>query len=77
MAALSRKSETVPSLIEQMTRQIRQQTHGRIRGLEVVEDQGTLIVRGIVPSHHTRQLALHAALELVSGDRCRPNITVG
>jgi hypothetical protein len=77
MATLSRKLETVPSLIEQLTSQIRQQTHGRIRGLEVVEEEGTLIVRGIVPSHHTRQLALHAALELISGDRFQPKITVG
>ena len=77
MAALSRKPETVPSLIEQITSRVRQQTHGRIRGLEVVEDQGTLIVRGIVPSHHTRQLARHAALELISSDRVRPNISVG
>ena len=49
----------------------------RIRDLAVEEVQGRVVVRGQVPSHHTKQLALHAALELVSSDRFSANITVG
>ena len=65
------------SLIEQIEARVRQSTHGRIRNLTVEEVQGQVIVRGQVPSHHTRQLALHGALELLSGDRFSPLITVG
>ena len=32
---------------------------------------------GQVPSYHTKQLALHGALELLSGDRFCSHITVG
>ena len=47
------------------------------RNLEVEEVQGHFVVRGRVPSHHTKQLALQGALELLSGDRCSAFITVG
>ncbi len=65
------------SLVQQVEDRVRQTTHGRIRGLAVEEIQGNVVIRGQVPSHHTRQLALHAALELLGGDRCRSFITVG
>jgi hypothetical protein len=52
-------------------------THGRIRGLEVKEVQGRILVRGQVPSHHTKQLALLGALELLSGEELNAQITVG
>ncbi len=66
-----------PSLIEQIEARVRQSTHGRIRNLSVEEVKGQVVVRGQVPSHHTRQLALHGALELLSGDRFSALITVG
>ena len=66
-----------PSLIQQIETRVRQSTHGRIKNLSVEEIQGQVIVRGQVPSHHTRQLALHGALELLSGDRFPAMITVG
>ena len=66
-----------PSLIQQIETRVRQSTHGRIKNLSVEEIQGQVIVRGQVPSHHTRQLALHGALELLSGDRFSAIITVG
>jgi hypothetical protein len=66
-----------PSLIEQIETRVRQSTHGRIKNLSVEEIKGQVIVRGQVPSHHTRQLALHGALELLSGDRFSAMITVG
>jgi hypothetical protein len=66
-----------PSLIQQIETRVRESTHGRIRNLTVEEIKGQVIVRGQVPSHHTRQLALHGALELLSGDRFSAMITVG
>ncbi len=66
-----------PSLIQQIETRVRQSTYGRIRNLTVEEIQGHVVVRGQVPSHHTRQLALHGALQLLSGDRFSAMITVG
>ena len=65
---------TLSQLVES---RIRQSTHGRIRDLEVQEIQGRVVVRGNAPSYHTKQLALHGALELLSGQRFSSEITVG
>jgi hypothetical protein len=70
-------SPSKPSLIQQIETRVRESTHGRIRNLTVEEIQGHVVVRGQVPSHHTRQLALHGALQLLSGDRFSAMITVG
>jgi len=64
-------------LAELVETRIRESTHGRIRNLKVEEVQGRVVVRGNVPSHHTRQLALHGALELLASDRFSAQITVG
>ena len=69
--------QTEKSLVQKVETQVRQATHGRIRNLEVEEVQGRIEVRGCVPSHHTKQLALHGALEFLPGDRFRSKITVG
>ena len=68
---------TEPSLAEQIEARVLQSTHGRIRNLTVEDVSGHVFVRGQVPSHHTRQLALHGALQLLSGDRFSAMITVG
>ena len=65
------------SLIHQVANRVRESTHGRIRNLQVEEVGGQVVVSGQVPSHHTRQLALHGALELLSGNRFAALITVG
>ncbi len=65
------------SLAQQVADRVRVTTHGRIRDLSVEEVQGHLVVHGHVPSHHTRQLALHGALELISVEQFRSQITVG
>ncbi len=65
------------TLTEKIAARVRQSTHGRIRNLSVEDIRGHVFVRGEVPSHHTRQLALHGALELLSGDRFSAMITVG
>jgi len=70
-------SEGGSSLIREIEDRVRKTTHGRIRDLAVEEVQGQVVVRGQAPSHHTRQLALQAALEVVSGESFRACITVG
>jgi hypothetical protein len=70
-------SDAGPSLVERVELKVRQFTHGRIRNLVVEEVQGQVIVSGQAPSRHAKQLAMHGALELLSGDRFAENITVG
>lgn len=65
------------SLAEQLETVVRRMTHGRIRDLAVEEEHGRVVLRGQAPTHHLRQMALHAVLELVSGDEVLPLITVG
>jgi hypothetical protein len=70
-------TENGVSLTQLVESRIRESTHGRIRDLQVEEIQGEWVVSGHVPSHHTRQLALHGALELLSCDHFTARITVG
>jgi len=70
-------SESDKTLTQQVETRVLRSTHGRIRDLSVEEIQGRVVVRGHVPSHHMKQLALQGALELLSGDRFCANITVG
>jgi hypothetical protein len=70
-------AESRMTLTQLVESRIRQSTYGRIRDLKVEEIQGCVVVRGNVPSHHTKQLALHGALELLSGARFSAEITVG
>jgi hypothetical protein len=70
-------SDARPSLAQQVEAKVRQLTHGRIRNLVVWEEQGQVIVSGQVSSRHAKQLALHGALELLSGECFSEKITVG
>ena len=70
-------SDHKSSLAQQVAERVRATTHDRIRDLSVEEVQGHVVIHGHVHSHHTRQLALHAALELISGEQFRSLITVG
>jgi hypothetical protein len=65
-----------PSLVVLVEERIRRSTHNRIRNLSVAEVEGRLVVAGQVTSHHTKQLALHGALELLSVDQFASEITV-
>jgi hypothetical protein len=65
------------TLAQQVESRVRALTYGRIRNLKVEEDQGRMVIRGEVPSHHMRQLALQGALELLSSERFSSKITVG
>ena len=62
---------------KQVEAKVRQLTHGHIRNLVVEEDQGQVTVSGQVPSRHAKQLALHGALELLSGECFSEKITIG
>ena len=65
------------TLMQQVESRVLKLTHGRIRDLEVREVAGMVVVRGNAPSHHTKQLALQGALELLSGEQMSAEITVG
>jgi hypothetical protein len=69
--------DLTPSLAQRVETKVRQSTHGRIRNLSVKEVEGQVIVSGQAPSRHTKQLALHSALELLSSDRFAEKITIG
>jgi hypothetical protein len=74
---LSNDSVARPSLAQKVEMNVRQFTHGRIRNLVVEEVQGQVIVSGQAPSRHAKQLAMHGALEIISGDCFSENITIG
>jgi hypothetical protein len=65
------------TLAKRVETKVRQLTHGRIRNLDVKEVQGQVIVSGQAPSRHTKQLAMHGALELLSGEMFAEKITIG
>ena len=65
-----------PTFRTRLETHVRNSTFGRIRNLNVEEVSGQFLVRGKVPSQHTKQLALHGALELLSCDRFADGITV-
>lgn len=72
-------AQSVPqsSLAREVEHQVRLYTHGRIRNLVVEDAQGGLVkVSGEVRTWHAKQLALQGALELLSGDQFREQITV-
>lgn len=68
---------TQTSLAQEVESHVRLYTHGRIRNLVVEESAGGLVkVSGEVRTWHAKQLALQGALELLSGDQFREQITV-
>ena len=64
------------SLGERVEAQVRLTTHDRIRDRIVRVDHGPISIRGLAPTHHSRQLALQGALELLSAEQLRAEITV-
>ncbi len=63
-------------LTEQVAKLVRSYTHGRVRNLRVEEAHGRVEIRGEVRTWHSKQLALTAALEKLSGDQLRERIVV-
>ena len=64
------------SLLQMVEARVRQSTHNRIRNLSVAQVEGRFVVAGQVASQHMKQLALHGALELLSGDQFAAPTTV-
>lgn len=69
--------EVAPALLAQIEERVRRTTHDRIRGLSVAHEGGRVVLRGHSRTRHAKQLALHAALEMVAGNGVRECITVG
>ena len=65
------------SLTEQVESRVRETTHGSIQDLTVHETRGRIRSGGQAPNHHAKQQALYGALQLLSGDQLRDEITVG
>ncbi len=63
-------------LVNDVLARVRRSTHDRIRNLSVVEAEGRFVVSGEVSSQHMRQLALHGALEVLSGEQFASKIVV-
>lgn len=51
-----------------LERQVRRRTGGRIRQLSVSVSPGRIVVRGISHTFYSKQLALHAVLEVLGQD---------
>ncbi len=64
------------NMLAMVEARVRQSTHDRVRNLSVEEVQGRFVVGGQVASQHMKQLALHGALEVLSGEQFASNITV-
>ena len=69
--------DATQSLAKRVETNVRQAAHGRIRNLVVEEIQGQVVVSGQAPSCHAKQLALQAALELLSSAMFSEKITIG
>lgn len=69
--------DTGLTLAKRVESKVRELTHGRIRNLDVKEVHGQVVVSGQAPSRHSKQLALHGALELLSGEMFAEKITIG
>jgi hypothetical protein len=65
------------NLLQQIEARVRDTTCNRVRDLLVEQIEGGVVVRGQVRTRHTKQLALHAALELLPGDSLSDEIVVG
>ena len=61
---------------EQLERRIRLRTDRRLRGLAISRDRGQISISGRAPSFYVRQLAEHAAMELLPVERLRLKIEV-
>jgi hypothetical protein len=64
-------------LLQQIEARVRDTTSNRVRDLLVEQSGGAVVVRGQVRTRHMKQLALHAALELLPVGSLRDQIVVG
>jgi hypothetical protein len=72
----ARSQDGTLTLLQQIEARVRDTTSNRVRDLLVEEVGDCVVVRGQVRNRHTKQLALHAALELLPGGRLHDQIVV-
>ena len=65
-----------PSLLRMIEDRIRLTTGNRVRGLMIDEVGGRVRIRGQAPTRQTKQQALMAVLEFLSGDELQEQIVV-
>lgn len=63
--------------LREIEAEIRRSTGNRVRGLAVEREDQRVVIRGLVPTWHTKQLALHAVLDLIEDDDLAERLTVG
>lgn len=63
---MARATATYDDLAEAVERQVRSMTFGQVRELHVETTGGVVILRGRVDTYYLKQIAQHAALEVVS-----------
>lgn len=62
--------------VELLAGRIRQRTDHRLRGLAISRERGRVLVSGRAPTFYVRQLAEHAAMELLPAEQLRLKIEV-
>lgn len=73
----STTSKPAMSLLQLIEARVRANTSNRVRGLLVKEVDGQIVLSGRVPTRHTKQLAMHAALELLPSEGFHEQLVVG
>lgn len=74
---LVRTASANSTLLQEIETRVRHTTSNRVRGLLVEHSDEGVVVRGLVRTRHMKQLALHAALELLPVGSLRDQIVVG
>lgn len=64
---MARVSPAPDRLAEVIERQVRSQTFGQVRDLRVEAEDRQIVLHGRVDRYYVKQLAQHAALEVVRG----------
>lgn len=65
------------ALSELITQRIRSRTSDRIRDLEVISEDGRIVIRGRCATFYTKQLAQHAAMGVIEDEVVVNEISVG
>lgn len=62
--------------IAELERLVRQRTHDRVRNLQVMVNDGRIVLQGIVGSFHLKQLAQHGIMDILPMVRLVNSIAV-
>ncbi len=70
-------SEAWQDLVGTVEKGVKKGSFGRVRDLRVELAGQNVVIRGKTPNHYTKQLAHHAALDVLKGYRLVNEIVVG